>query len=742
TVEEIVSKINNSSYTDKFAYIPFNEPDAIWYDNQGELKERFFKHWDKVYEKIRSLDSKTPIAGPNISSFHLEFLRDFLEHGQKNGTLPDIMTWHELGDDFFANWEQNYEQYRAEEEKLGIAEIPIVINEYGRFGGDLTVPGMLIQWLARFEKSKVGAARAFWTAPGNLNDLVTGNSRPTGAWWVYRYYSQMAGNTREVSVPQPRGIDLQGIVTHDQDKNQVQVLLGGANGDQEIVFSNFNSVFKDIKQATLVVREIPYTGTNSAPRPEIIKKEEIDVSGKEVVLDLPDMMRSSAYYAVISPGSAAVSSRDKKHRYDAVYADISGSGSVKYDNQKGNKGVGYLELKSDSEGQFAVQAPDDGFYNLKVGYSGPSDVSGQEGPVINLNGEEVKKFSSAAGNESWQEESFALFLQAGINEISVAPGGQMEKINLDYLELEPGQGEVDVYEVDDKETELKGRARLEDRENASRGKVAVDIGFREENRLEFTGVEVPTDGVYRMVVSYTNAEMQTAHDYNTQVVERWARIRVNDGPGQKVYFRNTFAWDKFNTRVIDVELKAGKNVIEFLNQSYRAPEIDHIKIASKTSSAVGRREIEHTDSGIESGEVYKIINRNSGLALDVFESSTEEGANVIQWGYTRGGNQQWQLVEKEVDNYTLVNVNSNKLLEAGASSDNVNQHSLQEHENQYWQLEKVRDNCYQIVNVDSGKVLDVVNSSQDNGGNVVQNSDNGSYSQQWEIIKINKYRAH
>lgn len=41
---------------------------------------------------------------------------------------------------------------------------------------------------------------------------------------------------------------------------------------------------------------------------------------------------------------------------------------------------------------------------------------------------------------------------------------------------------------------------------------------------------------------------------------------------------------------------------------------------------------------------YKIVNANSGLVLEVPNSSTAPGTLVDQWQWNGGANQQWQLV--------------------------------------------------------------------------------------------------
>jgi hypothetical protein len=84
-----------------------------------------------------------------------------------------------------------------------------------------------------------------------------------------------------------------------------------------------------------------------------------------------------------------------------------------------------------------------------------------------------------------------------------------------------------------------------------------------------------------MVVHFANAENRGKHDYNSQIVDRYADIRVNGGPAKRVYFRNTFAWNIYRTQVVDVELDEGDNTIQFSNDSADAPHIAKIEIAAR-----------------------------------------------------------------------------------------------------------------------------------------------------------------
>ena len=106
---------------------------------------------------------------------------------------------------------------------------------------------------------------------------------------------------------------------------------------------------------------------------------------------------------------------------------------------------------------------------------------------------------------------------------------------------------------------------------------------------------------------------------------------------------------------------------------------------------------------------YKVVNRNSGKLLDVYGQSTDDGANVNQWGDNGGANQRWQIVDIGGGYYEFVNQNSGKALDVnGNSTDdgaNVQQWAYGGGANQQWQIVDIGGGYYKIVNRNSGKFL-------------------------------------
>ncbi|WP_283655948.1 glycoside hydrolase [Paenibacillus sp. RC334] len=72
--------------------------------------------------------------------------------------------------------------------------------------------------------------------------------------------------------------------------------------------------------------------------------------------------------------------------------------------------------------------------------------------------------------------------------------------------------------------------------------------------------------------------------------------------------------------------------------------------------------------GYDSNAIYKLINRKSGLALDVNGASTTGGASIVQWNDNGGTNQQWKLEATGKGFYKLRNVGSGLLLDVNQSS--------------------------------------------------------------------------
>jgi hypothetical protein len=284
-----------------FLYSIFNEPDWIWYS--GRVSQMCLD-WKACHQAIRAIDSTAKIIGPGYSTWKEADYRIFFTYCKANNCMPDMTTWHELDGSLFAGWYIHYSQYRKIESDLGISARPVIINEYGRSDGvDVPVPGNLIQYIARFENSKVYGCMPFWTGIGTLNDLVANNNTaqnvragslntPTGAWYLYQWYGQMTGNTVRVTLPSENG-PLQALAS--KSGNSVTVLFGGSLHSTDVFDTTISVNGLSGTSATYSVLETVNTGRSAASEPTTKMSGAATVSGGTISLAITGCKALSAF---------------------------------------------------------------------------------------------------------------------------------------------------------------------------------------------------------------------------------------------------------------------------------------------------------------------------------------------------------------------------------------------------------------------------------------------------------------
>ena len=385
-------------YREHIVFVPFNEPEGNmfgtgeWsYNGVSWLSDPtdYFRAWDDFYRLIKGKLPSARIAGPNTSVLYSQ-VKGFLEHTVEAGTVPDVMTWHELSHP--EQVRESVKRYRAMEAEVFEGtehegrRLPININEYA-FNYHTSVPGQMIQWISAFEESKVDADIAYWNIDGNLSDSAVQSNRGNGQWWLLHAYGQMSGHTVAVTPPYPgQNYTLQGVATLDEDKRQARAIIGGASSAGHIRFENVpRTVFGGKVHAW--IREIPWTGQiGDSPQPRVVAERDLPVSDGAVVLDfgagdLPKLTESSAYEIVLSPAGTGTATAPAPHLWEGSYeaedAAHSGTGysrngpegspsDVSKFYTSGGYDVGGLRTGSDVVLDFTVEVPETGEYDLSV----------------------------------------------------------------------------------------------------------------------------------------------------------------------------------------------------------------------------------------------------------------------------------------------------------------------------------------------------------------------------------------
>ncbi|BCY10284.1 LamG-like jellyroll fold domain-containing protein [Actinoplanes sp. L3-i22] len=435
-------------YQGHIVFVPFNEPEGNmfgtgeWsYNGVSWLSDPtdYFAAWDDVYRLIKGKMPAARIAGPNTSVLYTQ-IQGFLTHARAAGTVPDVMTWHELSHP--EKVRQDVALYREWEAAILGRQLPININEYA-FNYHTSVPGQMIQWISAIEESKVDADIAYWNIDGNISDSAVQADRGNGQWWLFNAYGGMTGNTVEVTPPYPgQNYTMQGVATLDRQKKQARAIIGGSTGAGYLRFDNVPSaVFGKTVHAT--IREIPWTGqVGDSAQPRLVAETDLRVRDDAVAVELSNLVDSSAYEIVLSPGPAKPQAGAVpalwNGSYEAENATYTGSGYSKNGPEgstadvskfytSGGYDVGGLRTGSDGVLDFSVDVPTAGTYDLSVFANSLNtyDLVKEQGPTnvfLRVDGAAEQEIHLPLGYKwvVWDHTDTSVALTAGKHTISLA----------------------------------------------------------------------------------------------------------------------------------------------------------------------------------------------------------------------------------------------------------------------------------------------------------------------------------
>ena len=258
--------------------------------------------------------------------------------------------------------------------------------------------------------------------------------------------------------------------------------------------------------------------------------------------------------------------------YESTLGRTSGTVSYAYSTSDGT-GEGAVDLASGATSTVDVYAPSNGYYTTNVRYSAASGSS----LTLTANGEPVAGSSLPSTSGSVSTASASVYLQAGLNPVTVTASGTGTVQDLQVAASPSSTGTT--YEAESSSNTLAGTAAVETDTWASGGKYVGWIGDASANTLTFNNVSAASAGTYMLVIAYANDDTSGSGNYNSNIESRWSQISVNGGTATTEVFANTYSWDSFRTVAMPVTLKAGANTIEFSNSTGYVPNIDYIQVA-------------------------------------------------------------------------------------------------------------------------------------------------------------------
>ncbi|MER6209720.1 RICIN domain-containing protein [Streptomyces sp. NPDC001642] len=300
-VDKQVASVKSSGATDIAAYELWNEPDWTWNTSAAGA---FDTGWATTYKEVRAKDADTAVQGPSYSAWNQSWMSTFLTDAKASGTLPDIVSWHELqGSQGIA---AHVAAYRALEASLGISPRPISIEEYGTTS-EVGVPGQLVGYVAKFERAGVHDAElAFWNHYGTLGDTLTDTGgSPNASYWLYKWYGDLSGTMLPTTPPAQTGID--GAAALTGDGKQIGVVFGGGVGSTAVQVNGLGSLSGFGSTVHVKLEYTPSKGrTTGVAAPVTISDTTYTVTNGSITVPVA-MNASDGYHLVVTPTGTSAS---------------------------------------------------------------------------------------------------------------------------------------------------------------------------------------------------------------------------------------------------------------------------------------------------------------------------------------------------------------------------------------------------------------------------------------------------
>jgi len=407
----------------------WNEPDWTW---DTAAAGSFDAGWVRTFQAVRALDSVTPIVGPSISVYNHAWMANWLAYAKANNALPNVITWHQLTTGSYASVAADVADFTALEASLGISPIPISIDEYASTS-EVDVPSAALHYIAAFERSGIlNASRAYWYESGTVNGLLY-NNLPTGTYWLYKWYGDMAGNMVTVT---PAGSQ-DGIASYDSTRKIVNVVFGGDSGNNSVLVNGLTPLGSSVK---VVLSYTPDSGRlANVSAPTTVSTTTYTVSNGTVTIPITSQNSSGAYQLLITPAAGPTTSYQQTYEAEnatIVNANIEASPAASNGYYVGNiNGSG--DERSDSFVDFLVDVPTAGTYTLAVRYANGGTATSTQGLAYDSGGWSTVTYPPTGSWTTFATTTAGtLTLKAGSNVIRLAKGSPYFAGGTGYAELD------------------------------------------------------------------------------------------------------------------------------------------------------------------------------------------------------------------------------------------------------------------------------------------------------------------
>lgn len=394
----VIEKVNahkDTAYADKLVYCIYNECDnGVWFGNYvdgwaqyDEIgRQNFYEGWKMTYDLVKSIDPDAVIGGPGFCDYETTKMEGFMEYCAQNNCVPEIMIYHELSPWSIPDWQTHVDDYRRIETENGIAELPIIVTEYGAME-DCGNPATMIHYICAIEKSGTYGNMAYWRLSNNLNDTCADDNTPNSNWWLYRKYAQMSGNLLEVTVDSLKErhkhdgdwrLSYKGLASINEEKTQIDIIAAGSKNPRAIKITNLDKTNIGDK-VDVLIECVYYNGLNTPVYSPITVKQYTAKNNGTLNINIPGVDTNSVYFVTVKPHEESTQCYKNSNlpvRYEFEEGKLLGD-AYTYDSAYATTGdqsgmVGGIEKPGDGVRIF-VKAPSSGTYTFDIVYGKHND---------------------------------------------------------------------------------------------------------------------------------------------------------------------------------------------------------------------------------------------------------------------------------------------------------------------------------------------------------------------------------
>ncbi len=653
-IEVMIPKIvelrnSNDAYKGKFVYVPFNEPDGIWYGNIGwdtGVQNRFNQNWLSAYNLIKKLDPDALIAGTSCANYQSGHFNSWLKFCTENNCEPDYITWHELQTDDLGTFASHLADYRSIEARYNMTEREIIINEYAP-QDHCSNPGKLVNWIALFEENKVSGCLPYWHNAGNLNDIAADNNEPNGAWWLYKWYGDMSGETLSLSTNTAR-TEFYGLASIDDNKKVSSVILGGSEGTAQVVLENITSAlpFENASFVNIEVKATYWTAFHGvSEEPPVIIKGTYPVIDNSVTVTIPQAEANAAYLITASPSTDLQSTiyyGAERKLYEAENGAHVGStyaNNVRW-TYAYSGGYRLSGIQSETDGfNLPIELDHSGYYRMDMTYANgygtnPADPSSNNPQPLSASirfdrdNAEIINLENTLRDEMAGMYTTYVYLSKGAHTMYLrgveTNGGAFSCDSIAFTYIGGTVGEFDsVYEAElgdfnllNNNTDTTVTTESEKSGFSGSGYITglSERSVPEGGGVRFTAV-VPDNSLYTIALRYSAEETSTANIYlDNTALDLDNVLTTLSLPSS----------DTFKTEYVTVFLQKGINIIDIDSTSPIA--LDYIRIKKAEGAPIAIEAEQGTLSG--NAAVYEnAFASRTGYVSDI-EGGTEDALTL------------------------------------------------------------------------------------------------------------------